>query len=87
MYRCTNCGELFDEPMKTIEIHKEVPPPNVEVFYDCPRCGSSNYDEVVICDYCNEDLREDLKSVYVKFRNGDIICNSCLHDYCVEKYA
>ena len=87
MYLCSNCGTHFEEPKETIEVHHEVPPPNIEVFYDCPKCGSGNYDEIVECLYCNEDIKEELKSLYVKFANGDVVCNNCLHDYCVDKFS
>lgn len=80
MYICNNCDNQFDEPRAVKEIHDEVPPPNEEIFYVCPNCGSS--------DYYEEDIRSDLKSLYVYFADkGDIVCNDCLHNYCVSNFS
>ena len=88
MYICNDCDNQFDEPRAVKEIHDEVPPPNEEIFYVCPNCGSSDYYEAVVCCYCNEDIRSDLKSLYVYFAdNSEIVCNDCLHDYCVSNFS
>ena len=86
MYLCSNCGTRFEEPKKTIEVHHEVPPPNVEFFYDCPKCGSGNYDEIVECLFCHENIKKEDSSLYLEFPNGDIICNECLREYCEEAF-
>ena len=85
MYICNDCDNQFDEPRAVKEIHDEVPPPNEEIFYVCPNCGSSDYYEAVVCCYCNEDFPVELKSLYHKFKNGDVVCREHLYDYCEDE--
>lgn len=87
MYTCADCNVQFDEPEMVIEPHYELTPTEYETSYACPCCGSSEYYESVECEYCNEDIRLELKSLYIKFKNGDIICNDCLHEYCQDKFT
>ena len=90
MYRCSDCDELFEEPRKITE-HWEgmnIPDGGYDLVSKlCPYCGGSDYEEVIVCEICHEDVVLDLKRLYVKFKNGDIICNDCLHDYCVDNFT
>lgn len=87
MLCCSDCGARFEEPKAVKEPHYELTPTAYETFYVCPKCGNSRYYEAVICDYCQEDINADLHSLYVKFSSGDVICNECLHDYCVNNFT
>lgn len=70
MYKCNRCGYLFEEPIRRVERHREVDYMDAEWFYQCPNCGSGNYDEAGMCEKCGEyhsndgplcdDCREDL---------------------------
>lgn len=87
MYQCEECGQVFDEAKPMIEKHTEIPPPNEEVFYVCPYCHSSNYHESVQCSQCEDYIDKSLRTQYVEAKNGDVVCNNCLHDYFEERYG
>lgn len=88
MYLCEECGEIFEETKQDIyAYHFEVEGNKIEYAYVCPYCGSENYISVIKCDECGIDINEELDTLFVKFDNGDIICNDCLHDYCNRKYS
>ncbi len=44
MYYCKNCGNEFEEPQKTYEVHHFGNPP-FELYYVCPKCKSGNFYE------------------------------------------
>lgn len=54
MYRCTECGHLFDEP-KHYFVDRNCDHP--EEMYSCPYCndGDTAYDEVKLCPLCEEN--------------------------------
>lgn len=45
MYRCNNCGEIFEEPKAIYERHGLEYPP-FEKIYVCPECGVDDMEEV-----------------------------------------
>lgn len=88
MFLCEECGELFEEPVqKVYSHHSEVEYNCNEFFSACPKCGSDNYFSAVKCCECRQEINEELDSLYVRFDNGDLVCNDCLHDYCKERYG
>lgn len=52
MYKCDECGAVFDTPSV------ERTGVSYAGFYEtenvCPGCGSTNYDPAQLCDYCGE---------------------------------
>ena len=71
MYKCA-CGNIFDDPVRSVsDYHSEVGGwPEYE--YICPVCGETDFDEAFECSECGE----------VKVNNerypGDI-CDECAH--------
>ena len=60
MYRCTECGHLFDEPKRysmdrTPGFSSE--PSFYETMYSCPYCNNGDvaYEEVKLCPLCEEN--------------------------------
>ena len=51
MYKCSNCGEVFEEPNSIKEDWGEI-------FSVCPYCNG-DYDEVKQCDHCDEWHADD----------------------------
>ncbi len=51
MYRCDNCGLLFDEPKKYIE-------DTGEHFSGCPSCYG-DYTEIYECKWCGEYTEDE----------------------------
>ena len=51
MYKCSNCGEIFEEPNSIKEDWGET-------FSVCPYCNG-DYDEAKQCDHCDEWHTED----------------------------
>lgn len=55
MYKCGDCGAIFEEPRITID---KVPYGDAYVDYpsgeECPHCGSDFFDEVEKCKICGE---------------------------------
>lgn len=69
---CLECGALFDEPKKYIELHGLDTPPYEEMS-GCPVCGGA-YTNTIFCDACGEPITGD----YVKINpTGDCYCDSC----------
>ena len=64
MYKCSNCGEVFEEPNSIKEDWGET-------FSVCPYCNG-DYDEVKQCDHCDEWHTED--ELY------DGWCEKCLRE-------
>lgn len=85
MLKCNECGVVFPAPTEYKERHDEIPPPNVRFYNGCPRCGSPDYDPVCVCVECGDTVSD--AADYIEFKNGDIVCNRCLHDYCKERYT
>ena len=57
MYKCSNCGEVFEMPKVVVETHGFTGG-GVETFYVCPYCNG-DYDEVKQCNHCDEWHTED----------------------------
>ena len=91
MYRCSDCGNLFDEPKKVVEhqFGQNLPDGGYnEVYYQCPCCGSDEYEEVVICCKCSDEFYKSCEVLYVYDKNhNEYICNKCLRDYFIETYS
>lgn len=63
MYRCEECGEIFEEPRKYEER---------DVGYEallCPYCDCDTIEEVRECKYCGE---------YKSYLDIDGYCNDCI---------
>lgn len=52
MYKCLDCGEVFDEPASVRETHGFTDG-FAEIFYMCPYCNG-DYEEVHQCKKCDE---------------------------------
>ncbi|MEE1219544.1 MAG: hypothetical protein U0L20_06445 [Ruminococcus sp.] len=51
MYRCSDCGNSFDEVKKIVEKYNGLNLPDGgyrEVYYLCPVCGSDDYKEEIV---------------------------------------
>ena len=57
MYKCLDCGEVFEEPASVRETHGFADG-LAETFYMCPYC-KGNYDEAKQCQECEEWHTED----------------------------
>jgi hypothetical protein len=64
MYKCSNCGEIFEEPNAIKEDWGET-------FYVCPHCNG-DYEEAKQCQECDEWNTED--EIY------DGWCEKCLRE-------
>jgi DNA-directed RNA polymerase subunit RPC12/RpoP len=70
MYRCCNCGNLFEEPKHVREDRGEFwgAPCSEDVTYS-PCCGD-DYEEVYRCNGCDEYFTEDQL-------NDEGLCKAC----------
>lgn len=57
MYKCLDCGEVFDEPASVRETHGFTDG-FAETFYMCPHCNG-DYEEAKQCQECDEWRTED----------------------------
>lgn len=53
MYKCNECGCVFEDPKVVVETHGFKFPP-YEKFSVCPRCGDGDYDS-----YYGDEEEED----------------------------
>lgn len=65
MFKCYDCGVVFDEPYICEEAHGEK-------FGCCPRCKGS-FDEAKKCEICDEYFLEDEL-------NGRLVCDDCIEE-------
>lgn len=67
MYKCLDCGEVFDEDDRQIvnECHTELDDKPMEQRSYCPYCGG-DYEEAKMCKCCGEFFLED-----------ELICGYC----------
>ena len=70
MYKCLDCGEVFEEPASVRETHGFTDG-FAEIFYMCPHCNG-DYEEVHQCKECGEWHAED--ELY------DGWCEKCLRE-------
>lgn len=54
MYICETCHAVFDEPGTEKEKHDELDGSPCELFYVCPVCGGTGYEEAAQCEMCGE---------------------------------
>ena len=80
MYKCNDCGLIFDDDEMYVvkEKHREVDNMDVEYFYHCPNCGSGDFEEAAMCDKCGE-----------WHSNDGPLCDDCKGDfmYSLEQLA
>lgn len=56
--------------------------------YMCPNYNEPEDEpEKVECCCCSKKMYAEDDDEYVKFPNGDIVCNSCQLDYFIERYC
>lgn len=63
MYKCMDCGCEFEEPNFHNEYHGL--DYGAEKMYECPNCGSTDYEDSNLCDICG------------KYAWGSCFCESC----------
>ncbi len=67
---------------------------NIEyvIFSYCRRLKNENHannskivltDINIKCDCCWDDMKNE--NEFIRFTNGDIVCNDCLNDYCENR--
>ncbi len=79
IYKCNECGRLFDTPNHYFETHGLDTPPYEEIFA-CPYCDSFSYEETDVCDVCG---KTDYAHRFV--RSGQrTVCMECWDDYADE---
>lgn len=76
MYKCFNCGAVFDELVRYQE-HMDYERQTYSIYYGCPNCRSDDVDQAVKCDLCGEYVTED----YVVLKDGTVACNDCFTLY------
>lgn len=57
MYKCLECGNLFEDGEQAItseKIGECFGTPVFEEFSSCPLCGEKNYEEAKMCKICDE---------------------------------
>ena len=72
LYVCEDCGHVFEEPNLTHNGGYWEEP-----CYECPACGSSNFDEADQCVLCEE--------YFTKEHMSNHICEKCLEKAVEEK--
>ena len=59
-YICRDCGSVFDYPATVWERHDWLDDkPMIPSCSVCPDCGSGNYTEALVCEYCQEEYSAD----------------------------
>ena len=71
MFKCCDCGKVFDEPRIYEEHHPYGMGYATETFSCCPYCGE-NYEEAKLCKSCNE--------YFLDCELEDGICEECRED-------
>lgn len=54
MYRCKDCGEIFDDPATQYEYHPYGMGYAHEEWAVCPCCRDTDFEEVEECERCGE---------------------------------
>lgn len=81
MFKCEDCGYIFDEPKKYSE--DRTPGGSfeggsfIEYFTGCPLCSGS-YEDTTYCDECERHFGES-EVEYVELENGEekYLCEDC----------
>ena len=71
LYRCQDCGTVFEELTKSFEHHSEIDPPNIETVQIpvCPACGSDDAITGTACKWCGDG-----------FCDLEQYCDTCMDD-------
>lgn len=84
MYKCLECGYIFDEPKKVSE---DLTPGGVfeggsfiNEYHVCPRCNGA-YDDVRVCNCCGDLFTYDEGTI----RNYKFYCYKCLDEFDSEE--
>jgi len=73
---CNNCHKQFLAPKESNHLHIEVTERDREYFGVCPHCGSSDYEEMKLCELCatsvksSEDYCEEHKEFVIDLMVG-----------------
>lgn len=59
MFRCQDCGALFEVPAEELEFHPEIDGEFYERYSVCPDCGCGAISEVDKCAICGEYCQND----------------------------
>ena len=79
---CFNCGAVFDSDGYEVEYVDGFP------VHVCPKCGGDDYREAIECDCGGAVIDTNyFDRGYVRFKNGNDVCDECLHDYCKENFT
>jgi len=73
MYKCSDCGAVFEYPEEAVETHGLDTPPyeRIEV---CPGCFSTDFAVAAECECCGE-----WASDYFETKDGHIYCEDCTY--------
>lgn len=73
MYKCTECGAVFEEPKTWWESRGEFGgSPCSEEMSGCPNCGECGYEEAEQCEFCEKYFLED------ELHGG--VCEDCIKE-------
>lgn len=50
-------------------------------------CPNADPPEEVTCCKCGNNFYINETDEFIEFKNGDIVCNDCLRDYCKENFT
>lgn len=74
MFKCTECGHIFDEPKMWSEKHEDGLP--YETLSACPNCGE-HFEEAKQCEICGGWFTKDDLTMGV--------CDECISEYSAYK--
>ena len=78
MYKCCDCGYIFEEP-KTYHENRTpscgFEPSFIETLSGCPKCESA-YERVFECAYCGKYFKE----YELDYNGKDYICDDCYYE-------
>lgn len=85
MYKCSECGEIFEEPKRYSE--DRMPGGSfeggsfIEYFLGCPFCSGA-FDEVEECEICGEYFTPEELTDTTEMINGGCgrCCEQCIED-------
>ena len=79
MYRCNECGEIFEEPYVFYERHPYGESYAEEKWVVCPRCKEAGFTEIkeVTCSRCGEVVLEDEARLENRL---EWLCEVCYED-------
>ena len=85
MYKCYDCGYVFEEPKQ----YSEDKTPGgafeggsfIDHYTGCPSCGGA-YDEAAECEWCGEWSYRSL----MEYTDEGLLCNLCLEEKEIDDY-